>query len=554
MPNLANKADQLSNSYNINSANLESDNDLLSYGLIGFRPRQYMAALNLDDTSQVNIYRQFLDTKGTILSAELFSQASLGKETGDYDIYENWAVQRAVYGANANRSFFELRLNRSLLNASPSLVEVVIPQQASQADQAILLSDVWKESFKLTSPDILPTTTELPTDTALPSAGYVNLDDVDLTTFDIEDPASLEANINNIEVGTSLWVARVNDYDWNIYRTEAVPGTVSHVCDNLNNTSLVIFTADHGLTVGDRIIIRFFDTAVDGVYDVLSVPSLNKVTIAFRFFGTRTVINGTGLAFTLQTMRVSQASDVDTLPYTNSLLPGAKVWVDDNGSGLWQVIEKQNIFSAVTSITPQTLDATEAFGSSVAQATNRFAALVGSPRYGFPSSANPKGGVYTYVRSASDVYQPASPTSSGDAILTLDVTGARAYGTSVDFGNRDWAIAGAPLSLGTASQTNSGYACVIYRDTESYLPDTNPYVNWQLLTTPGNLGSDQGQFGYSVAMSLDERWMYIGAPDINAVYAYGRVDWEDQYVRTRGDGNTKNYAIGNAITINQSSQ
>ena len=58
LPNLANKANQLANSYNINTANIESDNDLLAYGLIGFKPRQYMAALNLDDVSQVNVYRQ----------------------------------------------------------------------------------------------------------------------------------------------------------------------------------------------------------------------------------------------------------------------------------------------------------------------------------------------------------------------------------------------------------------------------------------------------------------------------------------------------------------
>jgi hypothetical protein len=44
LPNLANKADQLQNSYNINTANLETDNDLLSYGLIGFRPREYMTS------------------------------------------------------------------------------------------------------------------------------------------------------------------------------------------------------------------------------------------------------------------------------------------------------------------------------------------------------------------------------------------------------------------------------------------------------------------------------------------------------------------------------
>jgi hypothetical protein len=222
LPNLANKADQLQNSYNINTANLESDNDLLSYGLIGFRPRQYMASLNLDDVSQLNVYRQFLGSKGTILSAELFSQANLGKESADYDIYENWAVQRAVYGANANRSYFQLQLNRALLDSNPSLVQIIEPQQSSVADQTILVSDIWRESYKITSPDILPVTTEIPTDTALPTAGYVNLNDVDITVFDINNTDSLAASIDNIGVGTNIWVAKINAYDWAIYRSQAV--------------------------------------------------------------------------------------------------------------------------------------------------------------------------------------------------------------------------------------------------------------------------------------------------------------------------------------------
>ena len=188
-----------------------------------------------------------------LLSAELFAGANLGKEKGNYQIYENWAVQRSVYGANANRSFFELRLNRALLSANPSLIQVVYPLETSQADQAILVEDIWRESFYITDKNILPVTTEIPTDTGLPSAGYVNLDDVDITTFNIDDNAYILANLNNINVGTSIWAAKVNDYDWGIFRAQAVPGVISHVCDNLNRTSLVIFTAQHGLSVGDRI-------------------------------------------------------------------------------------------------------------------------------------------------------------------------------------------------------------------------------------------------------------------------------------------------------------
>jgi len=608
LPNLANKADQLQNSYNINTANLDSDNDLLSYGLIGFRPRQYMSSLNLDDVSQLNIYRQFLGSKGTILSAELFAQANLGKEQADYNIYENWAVQRAVYGANANRSFFQLRLDRALLNSNPSLVQVVAAGESSQADQPILLSDIWRQSYKITSPDILPVTKSLPTDTALPTAGYVNLDDADITVFDINDTASLEANLNLIAVGTTIWVAKTNQYDWDIYRAEAVPGTVQHVCDNLDGTSLVIFSQQHGLKSGDQLIIKQFDFEVDGVYTVISVPSLEKITVAFSFTGSRTIVDSTGLAFTLQTQRVAQASDIINLPYANTIQPGAQVWVDNNGDDSWTVLKKEEVFSSLTELAPVLTDVSEQYSSSVAQAQRQYAAIVGSPQYRFPVDATEwsqaeiynvgdivfvrdpyqtafyqcvlgtptppgpvptnttywtsysldalprKGGVYVYVRSDSDTYTVISPLAPLDSVLTLDVTGVRGFGNSVAFGNKDWAVAGASASLGSASQANNGYAAVIYRDPLLAAPGSIPYGPWQLLTTPDSVSVDQGEFGYSATVSLDERWMYIGAPGVNRVYAYGQVPWEKQFLNAFGNGLTKSFYIGDAIQINAATQ
>ena len=556
LPNLANKADQLANSYNINAANIETDNDLLSYGLIGFKPRQYLAALNLDDVSQVNVYRQFLGTKGTRLATDLFKSANLGKEAADYSIYENWAVQRATYGANANRSFVELQLNRALLSANPSLVQVVVPQQASVADQQIYLTNVWRSSYKLTSTNILPTTTELPTDIGLPTAGYVSLDDTDITVFDITNTESLAADIDSIQVGTSIWVAKINNYDWNIYRTQAVPGQIQHVCDNLNGTSRVIFNDQHGLTTGDKLIIKFFDTEINGVYQVLSVPNLDTVNIAFAFTSNRAVANGTGIGFTLQTMRVAQASDVDTLPYALNILPGAKVWVDDNGAGLWEVLQKNDVFSSIVALTPELLDAGEQYGSSVAQARNKLAAFVGSPNYGFYTGTS-KGAIYVYVKSYSDQYTPVSPLGTGDAILTLDATGVRGYGNAIDFGNQTWAVAGASASLGTGSQANNGYACVIYRDPTLGVPGSIPFGQWQLLTQPaayGTLLTGAGEFGYSVAMSLDERWIYIGAPGLNSVHAYGYVDWQNQVIKAIADGVTTVYTINDLIQIDNDYQ
>ena len=559
LANLANKADQLSNSYDINSANLIQDNDLLSYGLTGFRPRQYMAALNLDDVSQLNIYREFLGTKGTKNSVDLFGQAKFNKEVAEYQIYENWAIQRGVYGANANRSFFDLRLNRALLSSNPSLVQVVVPNEPSTADQQIFLSDVWKSSFLLTTTALLPTTTTLPTDISLPSAGYVNIDDVDITVFDLDDPTNLNANINSIIVGTSIWVAKVNNYDWNIYRAEAVPGTIQHVCDNLNGTSRVIFSGQHGLTTGDRLIIRFFDTEVNGVYTVLSVPNLTTVNIALDLTGDRTVVDGTGIGFTLKTMRVAQASDVLELPYAQQILPGAKVWVDDNGQGLWEVLEKQNPFTERTVLAPVLLDATEQYGASVAQATDRSALFVGSPRYGF-GSGTAKGGIYLYVRNSGDQYVPISPISDQDTVLTLNTTGLRGYGNAVDAGNQTWAVGGASASLGPApagSPANNGYAVVLWRDPSAGAANTSPWSQSQLLTLPNTTTTTTpgaGEFGYSVAMSLDERWLYVGAPGLNTVYAYGRVQWQDQFLQYIASGTSNTADISDTIQINNINQ
>jgi hypothetical protein len=527
LPNIANKADQLANSYDTQTANLESDNDLLSYGLIGFQPREYMAALNLDDTSQVNLYKQFIGSKGTILSAEIFTGANLGKEVADYNIYENWAIRRGTYGANANRSYVELRLNEALLQSDPATVQVIEPDQSSLANQTVLLNDLWRESYKLTSPDFLTTGTVTVTDTVLPTAGYVNVDDVDITVFSLDDPSNISAAIDTIGNGTRIWVAKTNSFDWNIYRATQVPGRVIRVTDNLDGTSLVTFTQIHNLSRGDLLIVRYFNSAFDGVYRVLSTPTPTTLTVAFEFpNGNQTVINGTGLAFYLDTMRVSQASDVGTLSYANDLTPGALAWVDNNGAGQWEVLEKQNVFAPSYSLESGISLSNTGYGISVAQAYENIAALVGAPGY------NTTGGIYPYLRGQGNVYEQ-------NPILQLSAPNTLGYGTALAIGYQSWAIAGAPLSLGGV-----GYAAVIYR-----APASNEFLQTQLLIAPDYNPALPvlGKFGSAVTISKDERWAYVGAPDQNAVYAYGRVDEEIQQVEYIGDGVTTSFDYNNNI-------
>ena len=531
LQNLPNFSNQLANSYSINDANLETDQDLVAYGLIGFRPRQYMSALNLNDISQVNLYQQFLKDKGTIRSVQLIGNANTNKEVAEYDLYENWAILQGTYGANANKSFVELRLNEANLQSDPATVQIVNVGETSQADQQILYTDFWRQSYKITSPDVFPTTTISIQDAALPTAGYVSLDDVDITVFSLDARLGLAPGVlDTIGIGTTIWSAKINSYDWGVFRCMGVPGNVELITTNLNNTSLVTFSKQHGLVTGNVIIIRNFDDSVDGVYRILATPAANTAVIQLAV--SRDIV-GQGVAVVLRTMRVSQASDVINLSYANELTSGARAWVDNNGAGLWTVLEKQTPFTQILSKNlPQGSPIYQSqLGYSVAQSTNNISAVVGAPGYRISETDPVIGAVYTYLKDVSNQY-------AENAFLNLGTTGTLGYGNAVDIGNQSWIAAGA-----SASNSDMGYAAVIYR-----AEDSSAFEQRQLLVAP-----DQdfgiGEFGYSVSVSKNERWMFVGAPGNNKVYAFARQDVELQEIRYTTDGITKIYSYSQSIEI-----
>jgi hypothetical protein len=526
LPNAANSSDQLAMSYSTYNANLEKEVDIFSYGLIGFRPRQYMQALNLDDVSQVNLYQQFLGTKGTIRATNLFSLANLGKEIAEYNLYEYWAILRSTYGANANRSYFELLLNEAKLTSDPSLIQVIAPEQQSQADQTVYVSDIWQSSYKLTSPNILPTTTIPVTDIGLPSAGYVSLEDVDITVFDLADSTNIETTLATVGVGTTIWVARVNTYDWDVYRVDLVPGRITRIEDNLNSTAVATFTRAHGLAVDDTLIIKNFSTQVNGVYRVLSVPSIYTVLIDYQFPDFETFFVGQGLGFTLVTNRVAQPSDIPSLSYADQLTPGIKVWVDNNGKDRWTVLEKIEPFTADITLVPIDPVATSLFGTSVAQGLFNLTAMVGAPG----NSVDFAGSVYTFVRTDKDQYEQNS-------ILQLNAVDVVGYGNQLDIGNQTWGVAAA-----SASNNGQGYVTPIY-----VAPGSNVFEQRQLLLPHNNEAG--AQYGTGVTISEDERWMYIGAPGVNKVFAYTRVDVQQQLVSYITDGSTIEYNWSNSLVI-----
>ena len=329
-------------------------------------------------------------------------------------------------------------------------------------------------------------------------------------------PENIINNLDSIQVGTTIWVAKVNDYNWNVYRADSIPSAIISVSDNLNGRARVQFRGQHGLSTGDNLIIKFFDPAVDGVYRVRSVSSLTSVEIDYVFVGNVTTLIGDGPGFILQSASVAQPSDIVNLSYAKQLESGAKVWVDDNGDGRWTVLEKTDPFREITSIVPLTPTINQKFGSAVAQGFRNLSALVGAP--GYDSGI---GGIYTYVRESNDRY-----VQDSDLPLLLNAADVAGFGNAIEIGDQSWAVAGA-----SQSYNGEGYALTTFRAENS-----NAFESRQLLLPPDE-DFGNAEFGSAVTISQDERWMYIGAPGRNKVYAFGRVDMQSQqvvYITTSG--------------------
>jgi len=665
LPNAATKAGLISNYYDTNIANLETDADLLGAGLIGFRPREYMQSLNLDDVSQVQLYKQFLKTKGTVGAAEIFTQARLDKEVADYNIIENWALLKASYGATASRAFIEIQTDESLLTDNPTTIQLINTQQTSTANQSLTLDALYKQSYKITDVNVFPALTTDKPDTDLPNAGYVNWDDVDIKVFSIDDLTDIINQVETVRVGTTIWIAKVNSYNWDVYRTNDLGTVLEQVQDNLNGTCTLTFRNNHNLGLSSIFMIKGFDDEVDGAYKPTSITGLKAVTINLSLSGDETSLTGVGNAFVLSSVRVAQPSDIASLPTVNTLTPLTRAWVNNAGDGTWGAYEKRDsAFTINGNIEADAIENAE-FGTAVSQGLLRQGALISSPGYeenllyvgdgladtfsflGLPVSdtttlivrlnsvtqtlntnytisiddaAGTRDVVFTVAPGAGSVVELAVAggavytfnTNSNNEYVntTVQVLGARntvSLGSSLASSGQQFSVAGSPQSGG-----KQGYSLLIKRDSAN-----GAYSSSQILTPePRNLfktlgsqdstqlydfssaftttdetaiavlvddevktagtdwqlvGSDTiefftrvdpgasiyiylwEQFGSSVAISQDDRWMYIGGPGNNVVRAYNRVDVQNQVVEAVGNGTTTDYDISDTIIVDDDS-
>jgi hypothetical protein len=474
LPNASSRAYESTLYYDTNNTNLESDADLLAFSLIGYRPREYFAASNLDDISQVNVYRNMIAEKGTKLVADAMQNITLVSGQIKYDVYENWAIKTSEYSGVLNENFVEFVLDEQYLTGNPNIVGIIKDTGTAGLMQEVSLYNVSNFGRSLSDEKILPTIAPTYTE-KLPSAGYVNFDDVKMSSYSYERLRDNIVPITSLYQGDYVWIADVNN-QWKIYTAVQInngkgPIRVTDCANNLNGTATITFSDHHNLEVDDPFVIISYDYKVDGYYRVTSVSNLNTVVIDLVLPSGTLNVKGTGIAAKFQSQRIDMPRDAADLELVNSGFTKSKVWVDRDAADGWAVYQKSINYTYLGLPSPTTAST---YGTGLAYDTlGYFVADAGAGKL--------------YLNTV------------------LAVNGGTNYGTALVKQNNTMVVS-------KPGATSHIYVYDIVRSTTVDIEEVQDIVLTSKVA------------GNSLALSGDENWLYVGSITESSVFVYKRND------------------------------
>ena len=506
LPNASNRAYESTLYYDTNSANLENDSDLLGFSLIGYRPRNYLAAANLDDISQVSLYKTMIVEKGTRLATTAIQNIELQTGGIQYETYENWAINVGQYGGILGQNFIEFRLNQQYLNSASTIVAIVKDVEVPNADMQIPFNKLTNYGTAPNNVNLLPLLSSDAMD-KFPSAGYVNGKDVTASSYTFATMSAYGYSPSALFKNEYVWLADYKN-NWQVLTLAPLAETtnpilLTNVLNNLNNTCTLVFATPHYLVADDLISIAYYDERVDGFYVVQRVNDLYSVTINLTLTISTTNIPTTTYSVVAKytSQRVSSPKDISTIDLSPQKFVKETVWVDNDTDGSWSVYRKNINYYPITGFTkPNT---TTSYGSSVAI----------SETYGYFVGDSGAGKVYHY-----------SFIPDGTFVLEDQKNVGGTYGTAMAVSDNILVV------------TRSGATSYVYVYELVLTEKIYEWVLQQTITISSKVA------GAKVALSGDKKYMYVTSPANRQFLTY-RLDDPLTYTST-GYSVVSNCAFG----------
>jgi hypothetical protein len=335
------RTNQISDFYDLDSDNFDTEQQRLSQHLIGYQKRDYLANIINDDVSQYKFYQGFIQDKGSLNSLTKLFDALNSSDVDSLEFYEEWAVRVGNYGAVSNITEIELLLDESKFRQEPQNIELVSTLSNNRLDLVyeMLPTDVYLKPENYNNKPF-PITEN--TETYTKDRGYVRDQDVDFVVDSIEDILNLD--IDQVELGKYLWILNYNN-TWDVWRHV---DTEFNVVDFKAVSDKFTITLDkfNTFNVGDIIGLNAFNPRINGFYKVISV-GLKTITFESLVIRATDIENFDESTIrslsTFVSRRFSNFEDINDKFYKIKKMPGEKIWVD-NYDSKWAALENKDIY------------------------------------------------------------------------------------------------------------------------------------------------------------------------------------------------------------------
>jgi hypothetical protein len=519
IPNLAYGAGRFENMYDIDGQVQDNNLNSLSDGLIGNQSRSYLIDLGISPTSQSKFYQGFIKDKGTHAAISALGDLSINHITGKIAVSEEWAFRVGEYGALESNQFLEVQLDETLFKKDPVAFNLQNPGDELQSENSVTMyyNTLYKKPLTFRSNFLNDRDESINSENDFPTAGYVHLDDIDATIFDLSNPAFIGNLASKVYGGFKIWVAKNLDGDWDVLRVSESQIHITNADYNLDG--IAEFTTDlpHELSAGEVFVIKNFSTDVDNFYRVYRITGMHTVyaTISSSLEATMILtpnMEGYGTLFKLSSMRVDKLTEVTNLTPKFGWKDGDKVWADKNTTDGWAVYNKTSPWKYSSDLNelgvdnkPVPLTLSEQYGSTIAASEDGSIVIVGSPGQ---IGKLPRAFIKNYLGS----YEISPGTTDTEQYRTADI-----FGNAIAIGDKSIAISSNNLEYysaytqssilnylldveGRGVQQPTIYDTAGIKITRATL--VSPGINYtsvpEIVITPGYYYSDNGSGSYYV--------------------------------------------------------
>lgn len=509
LPNFGHNAQKFENIYDIDRPPQEESLQLTSAGLIGFRERSYLTDLGINIANQTKFYQGYIKQKGTQNAITALTRASTDNVNSTISTFEEWAFRVGQYGDLDSNQYKEFVLDQSVFANNPA---AFTSANAFSSGNAIInlngnaaagnIGNVYNAS------NLSSTTTSIYSNRAtdfyktdLPTAGYVNVADVDLQVFDINTVTSDE--ILKIGVGSNIWSAKGLNGQWDVSRVSETYLAAISMTYTLDTYADLGFNNTHSFIVGDLLVLSNFSTLYgkfDGLYTVIATPTDLSVTINLvvtpndlTYLIRNSPLTANGLVYSVKSSRVADVIALPGIEPVGNWNDNDHVWVDAATTSGWGVYTFNRPWdnTSSTNVIATTPVTAAAFGTAVRISSS---------------------GEYFYV---------GNPGQENVTIFLADQSAnATISNASIGFGS-------VIESQGNVVAVTSTSGVYVYKHTNGVTPTYVQTINSANITAIA-----------SVTMSADTNWLYVGGS--NTVEAYeltgSQYVWQAKKVNTGSFG------------------